>query len=406
MARPKKSAPKQAAPKQAAPKQAAPKQAAPKQAPQTPSSTSTSTSMAQTFDPLNYMTAEELVKIDTQLAVALKGADVLLFWTGVEWAHVQRWAKIWKLKTLTIAMGPLMDPANPNSPKAQKSKKVYSRENNTYQHLEEPILKGLYGDPPVRRIDYVHPTVDGAAHVTYQAWPCDKTDDWFISYGEKTVNKWKKLSWSYESLITTSQLNLMPLQKQILPIASMLRIQTPQPSIQPVDMAVNTFLSSSDNLPNSIANDTDVEHTMTEDRDVAQPQQDTDLFETGQLSAALDIRGHESRIFPRDSRPSEPASSDGHLTGTQVRDQVDQRIDFHEEELFCELDRSPTPVYTIKRCGEPVPPITLPVVCIDDIAIGGEVTVNVGKNGANKDFLFLTMKSTSELEKWWKMSWV
>ena len=384
------------------------------------------------------MTAEELLEIDAQLAMALKGVDVLLFWTGVESAHVQRWAMIWKLKTLTIAMGSLMDPANPKSPKAQKSRKAYSkyvkgasgrfaqyarqhcrvvvltnpppdiyssRENNTYQRLEEPILKGLLGDRPVRRIDYVHPTVDGAAHITYQAWPYNKINDWVVPFGGKNVSRWKKLNWSYKSLITTSQEGFKPLQKQILPIVSTSHILTPQSSIKSEDIAMNS-LSRSNDSPDLIADNTDVERTVAEGRDVAPPQQDFNLVEEDQASPILNIRGHESRIFDRDPRPGESTSSDSHITDTQVRGQVDQRIDFHEEQLSCGLDRLSPPGYSIKSCRVPMSPITLPVICIDDIAVGAEVTVNIDEHKADKDFLYLTMRSTFGCENWWKMGWV
>ncbi|RMZ82225.1 hypothetical protein DV738_g1913, partial [Chaetothyriales sp. CBS 135597] len=242
---PQKVTPKPAASKNVTP-QAAPKPVAPQKAAQAPSPSLTRTSTVRYFDPLDYMTKEDLLAIDKQFAQSLHGQDVVLFWTGVECAHVQRWARNWGLKTLTMAMGPLMDPACEDSPKARKGKRPYSRyikgasgrfaqyacrhcrgvvvltnpppdiystrDNNTYQQLEEPILKGLLPCrddtpcPPIRRIDYLHPTVDGAAHVSYQAWPCDKSQEWAIPFGQRLVKKWKKLNWSYHSLTTTSEL--------------------------------------------------------------------------------------------------------------------------------------------------------------------------------------------------------
>lgn len=157
-----------------------------------------------------------------------------------------------------------MDPAELNSPKAQKGKKAYSRyvtdvsgrfaqyagqhcrvviltnpphniyssrESITYQYLKEPILKGLFGDTPVRRIDYLHPTVDGAAHVTSVARPCNKIQDWAILFGDRYIESWKRLNWSYKTLVTISQLSLKPLHNQVLPVASTLSVLLAQSSI-------------------------------------------------------------------------------------------------------------------------------------------------------------------------------
>ena len=96
--------------------------------------------------------------------------------------------RIWSLRAVCSSTLPSNCPANP--PPC-----IYStRENNTYQELEEPILKNRFGGPPVRRIDYLHPAVDGAAHITYQVRPCDKSQDWAASFGGTFVKKWKKLN--------------------------------------------------------------------------------------------------------------------------------------------------------------------------------------------------------------------
>ena len=394
-------------------------------------------SMARIFDPLDYVTEKELLSIDAQFAVSLKGVHVALFWTGVEWAHVQRWAKIWRLTTLTVAMGPLMDPANPNSPKAQKGKKAYSRyvkgasgrfaqyarqhcrvvvltnpppniyssrDNNTYQHLEEPILKGLFGDTPVRRIDYLHPNVNGAAHVTYQTWPCDKSQDWTIPFGGGRIYSWKGLNWSYQSLITTSQIWLMPRQKQILSIASELHIQPAQSSNQQDHRSVN-HLSVSNDSPELIVDDTNVEHIVTNVRGVDPLQQDVGFIEEVRPSPGLGIRGHESHVQTAGLRSGELAKSDSRLIDTQIHDRVDQRSDLHDQGLL-KHDSSPIPAYTIKQCRMPKKPITLPVISIDAIAIGAEVTVYVDEHGVNKDFLYLTMKCVSGLKIWWRLRWI
>ncbi|OAP60557.1 hypothetical protein AYL99_05559 [Fonsecaea erecta] len=416
---PKQPAPKQPAPKQPAPNQPASKRQAPGLTSKTLPQTKPDTSRVQTFDPLDYMTAEELLAIDTQLALALQGVDVVLFWTGVRWAYVQKWARILKLKTLTDAMGPLMDAANPNSPKALMKKKAYSkyvkgasgrlaqyacqhcrvvvltnpppdiysrRENNTYQHLEEPILKGLRGGCPVRRIDYLHPTVDGAAHITYQTWPENKTQDWAAKFGKRLVKSWKKLNWSYKSLVTTSELDLKPLRTQVLPIVSASHVQPAQPSDRQDQETVNHFSNSQ-------------KHTGAEDEDITPLQQDIDLIEEDRPYEGLDSRGHESQGRLPESR------SDSRLVGTQAQSREEQEIESHGG-LFKEVNCSPAPVHMIKRCRTPNPPVTVPVINIDNIMIGAEVTVDINEKRLNRDFLYLTMKGVSGLQDWWKLRWI
>lgn len=74
-------------------------------------------------------------------------------------------------------------------------------------------------------------------------------------------------------------------------------------------------------------------------------------------------------------------------------------------ELFPGVELSPAPVYIVERCLKPEPPVKLPVVHIDSLAAGAEVTIDVDKNDVNGDFLFLTMRTESRVERWWKMSW-
>ena len=49
--------------------------------------------------------------------------------------------------------------------------------------------------------------------------------------------------------------------------------------------------------------------------------------------------------------------------------------------------------------------ITVPVVSIDDIAIGAEVTIDISVHRVNKVFLYLTMKNVFGLQDWWKVRW-
>ena len=428
-AAPKQAAPKQAAPKQAAPKQAAPKQAAPKQA--TSPAKKPKTYIARTFDPLEYMTKKELDRVDDQFASALAGVDVVLFWTGIDWAHAQKWATMWNMKTLTVAMGPLMDSKIPSSPKAQKGKLSYSRyvkgasgrfaqyarqhcrvivltnpppciystrENNTYQELEEPILKGRFGGSPIRRIDYLHPTVDGAAHITYQVWPCDKTQDWAASFGGTFVNKWKKLNWSYKSLITTSQVELKLQHTQTRYRSSTTAIM-PSGSCDQRASTPDGTSSVNKDLPKMSVNVTSIEYSKAIGEGITQMLKGVDA-----LAADFDIEGHESRDLDPQSIPGILIGSDKELVETQVHDQLERGIDFQESGLLYESDCLRTTVYAIERCEPPASLVAVPVININDLTVGVEVTIEIEEHGQNKDFLYLTMNTDSEL-KCWKLRW-
>jgi hypothetical protein len=428
--------PKPVAPESVTPEPVALKPAAPKQVAQTPPQIPGSASTARNFDPLDYMNKEELLNIDKQFAVSLEGVDTVLFWTGVEWAHVQKWASKWRLKTLTIAMGPLMDPANPKSPKALKRKKAYSkyvkgasgrfaqyarehcrvvvltnpppniyssRENNTYQRLEEPILKGHFGNVPVRRVDYLHPTVDGAAHVTYQTWPCDKSQDWAIPFGKKSINSWKKLNWSYKSLVTTSQLDLKPLQKQVPPDTSTLYGLATQYPARKDHVAANSLFDSN-TLANSIVNDRIVEHAVANSADITLSEREIDLIEKERPSAGVRTQHDESQVQVAGSSPMVPARSDNHLFDTRVHERIEQR-ELDDQWRSKVSNNSLTPAYIIKGCSPPMAATTVPVVSIDDIAIGAEVTIDISVHRVNKVFLYLTMKNVLGLQDWWKVRW-
>ena len=57
---------------------------------------------------------------------------------------------------------------------------VYStREHSNYREIEEPILKGFDAKRHAIQIDYVHPTVPGAACFRYQVWPNNRSSEWF-----------------------------------------------------------------------------------------------------------------------------------------------------------------------------------------------------------------------------------
>ena len=171
------------------------------------------------FDPLEYLTSAELDRLDTQFDSVLAGTSCLVFWTGIPQEVVRGWAGKNGLKTLTIAMGPLFDSSR--RPKSKKDRIAWSRYmkgasvrfaqyacqgrqaivltnpppsiyslriGSTFRNLEEPVLKGACGGLSATRIDFVHPTVDGAADFRYEAWPCDNTREW-ITFFVNTLHR-------------------------------------------------------------------------------------------------------------------------------------------------------------------------------------------------------------------------
>ena len=132
------------------------------------------------------------------------------------------------MQTLTTAMGPLMTPGDTQYLKFKKSKKQWTKcvkgasalfacyiskgekvtvlsppppqrfhpsGLTTYQAIEEPILKGVFGDH-LLRIEMAHPTVKGAENFSYQIWPVDETDSWIANFGHQILEKrhWRPVS--------------------------------------------------------------------------------------------------------------------------------------------------------------------------------------------------------------------
>ncbi|EFR04884.1 hypothetical protein MGYG_07885 [Nannizzia gypsea CBS 118893] len=144
-----------------------------------------------------------------------------VMWSGVPYQIAQQWAKEHGMQTLSIAMGSLMEKNDPSCLKSKMSPKRWSKYmkgasaifayyisqgatvivltppppfkfhpsgRTNYQAIEEPILKGAFGDA-VSQIQMVHPTVKGAEHSSYQAWPLDKTCVWIANFGDTLAMK-------------------------------------------------------------------------------------------------------------------------------------------------------------------------------------------------------------------------
>ena len=276
---------------------------------------------ANMWDPLRYLTPEELSQINDQFDHALESAICLVFWTGIPRRLVQEWADERGLKTLTTALGPIMDRKNGNSPRYRKKPKQWSkfmkgasgryaeyacqsrcavvltnpppniysvRKGCTYRLLEEPILKGLCGGPGTLRIDYVHPTVKGAADFRYQMWPRDQSRDWltFVMRGLRQISAGG----------IGSPASVM---RSVLPVGE--------------SLIVNALLP----------------------RREEQVCSSNDLNSGKQYSTvATNMRDHGGRISDIQFEQDEPTISAFCILSTFCSDCMNRRIDFHDTELF------------------------------------------------------------------------
>ncbi|OAA43361.1 hypothetical protein BBO_04504 [Beauveria brongniartii RCEF 3172] len=134
----------------------------------------------------------------------------MVLWSGIEFEQAEDWASQHNRKTLTQAMGPLMDKSNPSCRRNIKNDYQWSlyvhaasilfavfistgsevvvlarhppdRFNpyyeSYYQNIEEPWLTACC-DPNKFRIMLAHPGIEGAGNCLYQYWPVDRVDDW------------------------------------------------------------------------------------------------------------------------------------------------------------------------------------------------------------------------------------
>lgn len=132
-----------------------------------------------------WLTNQEAKDIHRQFQKScLRNCQVL--WSGMDRAQAQRWADSRNLQTLTTALGPLLDPSDPDCPHGPKSSAGWARYihgasvifawyisqgdlvtvlsqpppqrfhpsgRTYYQTIEEPIIKGRLCNKPVNKID-------------------------------------------------------------------------------------------------------------------------------------------------------------------------------------------------------------------------------------------------------------
>lgn len=154
----------------------------------------------------------------------------LVLWSGIDFEQAESWARNHGRKTLTQAMGPLMDKSNSSCRynikeieqwllyvhaasilfalyiSSGREVVVLTRHppqrfnpyhESYYQNIEEPWLTACC-DHEIFRILLAHPEIEGAGECIYQYWPVDKVGDWKSMFPDPKVTKtrpWPHHTW-------------------------------------------------------------------------------------------------------------------------------------------------------------------------------------------------------------------
>ncbi|WKT54237.1 hypothetical protein QSH57_004821 [Fusarium oxysporum f. sp. vasinfectum] len=162
-----------------------------------------------------WITDEEANKIHLQFQKSCV-ANRQVLWSGMLRQKAQYWADKHDFQTLTTALGPLLNPADPQCPNGTKSSAARNRYihgasilfawfitygdlvtvlsqpppqrfhpsgQSFYQLYEEPIIKGKMDNQAVKKIVIAHPTVGAAVDFTYEMWPHDEPSLWTTTFG-------------------------------------------------------------------------------------------------------------------------------------------------------------------------------------------------------------------------------
>jgi hypothetical protein len=175
-----------------------------------------------------YLSVEEAEQIHQQFQSERFLPNAQVMWSGMLQETAQKWADDHGMQTLTAAMGPLKMSGHPSCLRSSKSDKKWSKYikgasvlfayyitkgkkvtlltppppdrfhpmgGTNYQSIEEPILKGFYGNVAVDRIDIVHPLITLAEDFRYQIWPVDESCYWIEKFSDVIVplQRWRKV---------------------------------------------------------------------------------------------------------------------------------------------------------------------------------------------------------------------
>lgn len=152
--------------------------------------------------------------------------NALVLWTGIHFDLAAEWAREHNRKTLTQALGPLMDRSSPTCRFHLKNPHQWAlyvhaasilftlfistgdevvvlvrhpperfdpNRRSYYQNIEEPWLTSCC-DRGRFKIMLAHPRVTEARDYMYQYWPVDNVQDWITTYPNPQVGK----AWAWQ----------------------------------------------------------------------------------------------------------------------------------------------------------------------------------------------------------------
>ncbi|KGQ07322.1 hypothetical protein BBAD15_g7376 [Beauveria bassiana D1-5] len=170
----------------------------------------------------------------------------MVLWSGIEFEQAEDWARQHDRKSLTQAMGPLMDKSNPSCRRNLKNHHqwciyvhaasilfalfistgsevvVLARHppdrfnpyhESYYQNIEEPWLTACC-DPDKFRIMLAHPEIEGAGNCLYQYWPVDRVDDWKSMFPHPKVLKTRPWPHHSRKSLKTSEYHEVDLRRK------------------------------------------------------------------------------------------------------------------------------------------------------------------------------------------------
>ncbi|KAF1735633.1 hypothetical protein CRV24_004559 [Beauveria bassiana] len=170
----------------------------------------------------------------------------MVLWSGIGFEQAEDWARQHDRKSLTQAMGPLMDKSNPSCRRNIKNDRqwclyvhaasilfalfistgsevvVLARHppdrfnpdhESYYQNIEEPWLTACC-DPDKFRIMLAHPEIEGAGNCLYQYWPVDRVDDWKSMFPHPKVLKTRPWPHHSRKSLKTSEYHEVDLRRK------------------------------------------------------------------------------------------------------------------------------------------------------------------------------------------------
>jgi hypothetical protein len=131
----------------------------------------------------------------------------------------------------------------------------------------------------------------------------------------------------------------------------------------------------------------------------------TGLYYEQYSQSAHIIGDHESRACDTpfgDGRIKRPIGGCSNLPSSNG---VSRKIDFHDTELFLEVEYPVSTRITIIQCSRPENWRSRLVVEVDKIEPGGTLEIDTGDDLVKPREMFLTKRDIKGVEQWWECRW-